>query len=78
MHMCRHNSIPIFSLLHVLYTEACTVVRTDAGLSGSFDVKVGLHQGSVRSSPESTVVCYCYGYCFQRGENYYTFRVAIC
>ena len=32
-----------------LYTEACTVVRTDAGLSESFQVKVGLHQGSVLS-----------------------------
>ena len=32
-----------------LYTEACTVVRTDAGLSESFEVKVGLHQGSVPS-----------------------------
>ena len=30
-----------------LYTEACTVVRTDAGLSESFEVNVGLHQGSV-------------------------------
>ena len=30
-----------------LYTEACTVVRTDAELSESFEVKVGLHQGSV-------------------------------
>ena len=28
------------------YTEACIVVRTDAGLSKSFEVKVGLHQGS--------------------------------
>ena len=27
-----------------LYTEACTVVRTDAGLGESFEVKVGLHQ----------------------------------
>ena len=33
-----------------LYTEACTVVRIDAGLSESFEVKVGLHQGSVLSS----------------------------
>ena len=33
-----------------LYTEACTVVKTDAGLSESFDVKVGLHEGSVLSS----------------------------
>ena len=33
-----------------LYTEACPVVRTDAGLSESFEVKVGLHQGSVLSS----------------------------
>ena len=32
-----------------MYTEACTVVRTDAGLSESFEVKVGLHQGSVLS-----------------------------
>ena len=32
-----------------LYTEDCTVVRTDAGLSESFEVKVGLHQGSVLS-----------------------------
>ena len=32
-----------------LYTEACTVVRTDAGLSESFEVKDGLHQGSVLS-----------------------------
>ena len=32
-----------------LYTEDCTVVRTDAGLSKSFKVKVGLHQGSVLS-----------------------------
>ena len=30
-----------------LYTEDCTVVRTDAGLSESFEVKVGLHQGAV-------------------------------
>ena len=33
----------------VLYTEACTVVRTDAGLSESFEVNVGFHQGSVLS-----------------------------
>ena len=32
-----------------LYTEACTLVRTDAGLSESFEAKVGLHQGSVLS-----------------------------
>ena len=31
-----------------LYTEACTVIKTDAGLSDSFYVKVDLHQGSVR------------------------------
>ena len=30
-----------------LYTEACTVIRTDAGLSERFEVKVGLHQRSV-------------------------------
>ena len=32
-----------------LYIEACTVVRTDAGLSESFEVKAGLYQGSVLS-----------------------------
>ena len=32
-----------------LYTAACAVVRTDAGPWGSFQVKVGLHQGSVLS-----------------------------
>ena len=32
-----------------LYTETCTVIKADAGLSESFDVKVGLHQGSVLS-----------------------------
>ena len=32
-----------------LYTEACIVVRTDAGISESFEVNVGLHQGSVLS-----------------------------
>ena len=32
-----------------LYTEDCTVVRTDAGLDESIEVKVGLHQGPVMS-----------------------------
>ena len=31
------------------YTTACNVVGTDAGLSESFEVTVGLHQGSVLS-----------------------------
>ena len=31
------------------WSEACTVVRTAAGLSESFEVKVGLHQESVLS-----------------------------
>ena len=39
-----------------LYTEACTVVRTYAGLSGRFEVKVGLHQGTVLSPLLFTVV----------------------
>ena len=30
-----------------LYTDICTVVRSYAGLNESFEVKVGLHQGSV-------------------------------
>ena len=33
-----------------LYAEACTVVKTDAGLSESFDVKVGLHKRPVLSA----------------------------
>ena len=32
-----------------LYTKACTAVRTDVGPCESFEVKVGLHQGSVLS-----------------------------
>ena len=32
-----------------LYTEACTVLRTDDGRNESFEMKVGLHQGSVLS-----------------------------
>ena len=32
-----------------LYTETCTIFRTNAGRSESFEVKVGLHQGSVLS-----------------------------
>ena len=32
-----------------LYTEACTVVRTDAGVGESFEEKVGPHQESVLS-----------------------------
>ena len=32
-----------------LYTEACAAVKTDAELSESFTMKVGLHQGSVLS-----------------------------
>ena len=33
-----------------LYTEACTVIRTVAGLIEIFEVKVCLHQGSVQST----------------------------
>ena len=32
-----------------LYTDSCTVVRTDAGQSESFEVEVGFYQGSVLS-----------------------------
>ena len=38
------------------YTEVCTVVRTDAELSESFEVKVGLHQGSVLNPLFSAVM----------------------
>ena len=42
----------------LLYTEACTVVKTDAGLSESVDVKVICIKGQYR------VQC-CHGCCFQ-------------
>ena len=41
-----------------LPTEACTVFRTDAGLSESFEVNVGLHQGSVMTPLPFAVVMY--------------------
>ena len=44
-----------------LYTEACTVVRTDAGLSQCFQVKFGLHQGSVLTP----LFVFCHGWCLQ-------------
>ena len=37
----------LIRIVMALYTEACTVVRTNVGLGEKFDVKVGLHQGSV-------------------------------
>ena len=58
-----------------LYTEACTVVRTDDGLSESFEVTCWF---ASRVSTESTVVCCYHGCCFQRGEKWSAFRVAVC
>ena len=48
---CRNLGVDewLIRTVMVLYTEACTVVRTDAGLSESVEVKVGLHQRSVLS-----------------------------
>ena len=46
----------LISTVMALYTEACTVVRTDAGLSEHLEVKVGLHQGSVLSPLFSAVM----------------------
>ena len=34
-----------------LYSEACTIVRTYARLRESFEVKVGLHKGSLLNPP---------------------------
>ena len=45
------------------YTEDCTVVRTDVALSVSFEVKVGLHQGSVLSP--LLFAAGCHGCCLQ-------------
>ena len=39
----------LIRIVMALYTEACIVVRTYAGLSETYEVKVGLHQGSVLS-----------------------------
>ena len=61
-------------LLHTvvaLYTEDCTVVRTDAGLSESFEVNVGLHQGSVLSPLLFAVV-------FSEARSGSAFRVVVC
>ena len=44
MWMCRSSA-----QVMALYAEDCTVVTTDAELSENFEVKVGLHQGSVLS-----------------------------
>ena len=35
----------LIRIVMALYTECCTVVRTEAELGESFEVKVGLHQG---------------------------------
>ena len=43
-------------IVMALYTEDCTIVRTNAGLSESLEVKVGLHQGTVLSSLLFSVV----------------------
>ena len=37
----------LIRIVMALYTKAFTVVRTDAGLSESFEVNDGLRQGSV-------------------------------
>ena len=50
-----------------LYTETCTVVRTDAVLNESFEVKVGLHQRSVLSP-----------LLFDAVMDVVSFRVAVC
>ena len=49
-----------------LYTEGCTVVKTDAGREAWFVSMV---------STESTVVCCCHGCCIQSGGKWSAFRV---
>jgi len=39
----------IVSVIQVMYSKACTTVKLGAGESKDFDVKVGVHQGSVLS-----------------------------
>ena len=48
----------LISPVTALYTEACTIFRTDTGLSANFEVKVGLHQGSVLSPLVFAAVMY--------------------
>ena len=49
----------LVSAVMSMYTGAKTVVRTVYGNSRGFEVKVGMHQGSV--SIKSTVICDCHG-----------------
>ena len=39
----------VIRIVMTLYIEACTVVKTEIGLSESFEVKVGLYQGAILS-----------------------------
>ena len=41
----------------IVYRDDCTVVRTDAELSESFEEKVGSHQGSIIYIESTAVFC---------------------
>jgi len=58
-----------------MYEGAQTVVRTTEGDSKAFNVKVGLHQGSVFEFP---TVCDSNGNDFQRATSRFASRITVC
>ena len=63
------------SVFLVMYEGAETVVRTTEGDSKAFNVKVGLHQGSVFESP---TVCDSNGNDFQRTTSRFASGITVC
>ena len=60
--------------IRTMYESAQTVVRTTEGDNKAFNVKVGLHQGSVLSP----TVCDSNGNDFQRAMSKFASRITVC
>ena len=58
-----------------MYEGAQTVVRTTEGDSKAFNVKVGLHQGSVLSP---LIFCHSNGNDFRRTMRRFASRITVC
>jgi len=58
-----------------MYEGALTIIRTTEGDSKTFDVKVGLHQGSVLSP---LTVCDSNGNDFQRATSRFASGITVC